>query len=327
MRGIYVSTSALALAGMANASWRRWTYPDCDADNCYRAFINEQYTDLAPSFCLEFLASTTTDAAVIPTPFQNCDGDIRAVSSACSCITYTYTHTQTTSTPEATPTSSIPITTPVESSGPSSTPSTTPSPETSPTELPSTSEVPSTTEAPSTSEVPPTTEVPSTTDVPVTTYPATSSSSTGPESSPATSVSSPGVSTPATTEAQPSESGSGSSSYWSLTTTTVYSTTVYTVTSCAPSVADCPATTSAYLTTETLPVIVTETVYPVHTPPSSYPAWNSSNTLATSQGVAGPTATFPLGGGYGAVPTAAAVRVGFSDIAAGVAGVIAVAFL
>ncbi|KAI1110349.1 hypothetical protein F5Y14DRAFT_363571 [Nemania sp. NC0429] len=71
MRGVFLGASALALAGMTNASvMRRWTYPDCEQDNCYRAMINPSYPGLAPSFCLEFLASTTTDAGVVPTPFD-----------------------------------------------------------------------------------------------------------------------------------------------------------------------------------------------------------------------------------------------------------------
>lgn len=70
MRGLYFGASALAFTGVANASMRRWTYPDCEQDNCYRAMINPNYPGLAPSFCLEFLASTTTDAAVVPTPFD-----------------------------------------------------------------------------------------------------------------------------------------------------------------------------------------------------------------------------------------------------------------
>lgn len=69
MRVLYVG-SAFALVGIANGAVRRWTFPDCEEDNCYRAFINEEYKDLAPSFCLEFLASTTTDSSVIPTPFK-----------------------------------------------------------------------------------------------------------------------------------------------------------------------------------------------------------------------------------------------------------------
>jgi hypothetical protein len=68
MRGLFLGMGALALTDMAYASMRRWTYPDCDTDNCYRAFLNEPAE--APSFCLEFLASTTTDVGVIPTPFK-----------------------------------------------------------------------------------------------------------------------------------------------------------------------------------------------------------------------------------------------------------------
>ncbi|KAI0468225.1 hypothetical protein F4859DRAFT_218384 [Xylaria cf. heliscus] len=318
MRGLYMGASVFALAGMANASMKRWTYPDCEQDNCYRAFINAQYTELAPSFCLEFLASTTTDAAVIPTPFANCAGDIHAVSSACSCITYTYTHTMTTSSSVVTTTSSIPVTTTTTSSESASTPSTTPS------QVPSSTDVSSTTEVPSTTDLSSTTQSPSTTEPPSTSTLESSSSSSTPENSPSSPVSSPVFTYP--TEAQPTESSS--SGYWSMTTSTVYSTKVYTVTSCAPTVTDCPATSSAYVTTSLIPV--TETVYPVY--PSSYPVWtpggalNTSNTLATSHGAAGPTASVPLSGGY-PVPTAAAARAWINEFAIAAGGAIAIAFL
>ncbi|KAI1756191.1 hypothetical protein F4782DRAFT_550085 [Xylaria castorea] len=318
MRGLYMCAGVFALAGTSHALLRRWTYPDCEADNCYRAFINEQYTELAPSFCLEFLASTTTDAAVIPTPFENCAGDIHAVSSACSCVTYTHTRTKTTSTPEATPTSSTPIITPTQSSYSSSTPSTTL------TQVVSSTEVLSTTKVPPKTELPSTTQLPSTTVSLSTSCPGSSSSLTTPASNPNSSA--PSAASTYPTETQPTKNRSGGD-YWSLST--VYSTTVCTMTSCAPTVPNCPATSSTYLTTSTIPVIVT--VYPAH--PTSYPVWtpggalNTSNTLATSRGPKGPTATFSLSGGYSPVPTAAAARARFNDVAIAVGGAIAIAFL
>ncbi|KAI1352055.1 hypothetical protein F5Y01DRAFT_281202 [Xylaria sp. FL0043] len=357
MRVLYVG-SALALMGMANASVRRWTFPDCEADNCYRAFINEEYKDLAPSFCLEFLASTTTDASVIPTPFANCAGDITAVSSACSCISYTFTHTATTSTPEVTPTSSVPvITTPTEVAS-SSTPSTTPSevvtsPEAPPTTPPvstgslSTPEISSPTSSQPASSYPagsypagsyPGGGYPASSSLassspanssPVNSYPVSSSSA---QVNPTGSASTSAVATVSscTTKAQSAGSSSSSSaSYWSLTTSTVYATTVYTVTSCAPSVTNCPATSSPYITTETFPL--TETVYPVN-PPSSYPVWtpssglNATSVLATSKGVVGPSTTYSASSGYAAIPTAAAARVGLNEVAMA-AGALAIALL
>ncbi|KAI0862146.1 hypothetical protein F4860DRAFT_513214 [Xylaria cubensis] len=276
MLGLYMGV--FALAGTSNASLRRWTYPDCEADNCYRAFINEQYAELAPSFCLTFLASTTTDATVIPTPFENCAGDINAVSSACSCVTYTYTHTKTktTSTPEATSTSYTPVITPTQSSCSSSTPLTTPSQVVSLTEVPSTTKVPPKTELSSDTHVLPTTDSLSTSCL------GSSSSVTTPASSP-----SPPASSAAYT--YPTEKG-GSSGYWSLST-----------------------------------------VYPPH--PSSYPVWtpggalNTSIILTTSRGAARPTTTAPLSEGYHTIPTAAASRARFNEVAIAAGGAIAIAFL
>ncbi|TRX96006.1 hypothetical protein FHL15_003148 [Xylaria flabelliformis] len=300
MLGLYMGV--FALAGTSNASLRRWTYLDCEADNCYRAFINEQYANLAPSFCLTFLASPTTDAAVIPTPFENCAGDINAVSSACSCVTYTHTHTKTktTSTPEATSTSSTPVITPTQPSCSSSTPLTTPSQVVSLTEVLSTTKVPSKTELSSDTQL-------------------LSTSCLGSSSSLSSAASS-------ADSTYPTGKG-GSGGYWGLST--VYSITTYTVTPCAPTGTDCLATSLAYITTTAIPVIVT--VYPAH--PSPYPVWtpggalNTSNTLTTSRGAAGPTAIAPLSEGYHTVPTAAASQARFNEVAIAAGGAIAIAFL
>ncbi|KAI0550988.1 hypothetical protein F4679DRAFT_583061 [Xylaria curta] len=283
MRGLYMGTGVFALAGISSASFRRWTYPDCEADNCYRVFINEQYAELAPSFCLEFLASTTIDAAAIPTPFKNCARDIHAVNSACSCVTYTSARLVPT-----------PFTTP--------------------------SQVVSLTEVLSTTKVPPKTELSSNTQLPSTSCLGSSSSLTTPASSP-----NPPASSVASTETKSTEKSS-SSGYWSLST--VYSTATNMVTSCAPTVTDCPATLSAYLTITAIPVIVT--VYPAR--PPSYPVWtlsgalNTSNTLTASRGTVGPTTTVPLSGGY-TVPTAAAARTRFNEVVIAAGSAIAIAFL
>ncbi|KAK3391152.1 hypothetical protein B0H63DRAFT_467373 [Podospora didyma] len=90
MRSAILSLGALAL-GLVQAH----EYPNCESDGCYRNLIDERFAAEAVSWCPEFLASTTTEASAIPTDFNNCDGNIKAVSSACSCITYTATHTST----------------------------------------------------------------------------------------------------------------------------------------------------------------------------------------------------------------------------------------
>ncbi|KAI1361522.1 hypothetical protein F5Y08DRAFT_314408 [Xylaria arbuscula] len=335
--------SAFALIGIANASVRRWTFPDCEEDNCYRAFINEQYKDLAPSFCLEFLASTTTDPSVIPTPFKNCDDDVNSVSSACSCITYILTHTSASSTPEVTPTSStLVVTTPTETPSSTETPSTTSSPAASSPELPSTS-APESTSSVSIPSITPTVSYPPST-YPAGSYPVSSvASSYSPENSypagsyPVDSSSSPvypseSASSPVSSCETEAESTEGSSStYWSLSTSTIYATTVYTVTTCASTVANCPATSAPYVTSETYPVTVT--VFPVN-PPSSYPVWtgpganNATATavLPTSKGVVGPTKSYPSSSEYNAIPTAAAARVGLNEVVLA-AGALAIALI
>ncbi|KAL2189973.1 hypothetical protein L209DRAFT_148386 [Thermothelomyces heterothallicus CBS 203.75] len=133
MRAFALSLGALAI-GLASAH----EYPNCEADGCYRNLIDERFAEKAVSFCPEFLAGTTTAASAIPTDFANCEGDVKAVSSACSCITYTATATATSSTTEVSETSTTEV--PPESS-------TTEAPETSSTEAPETSS----TETPETS--------------------------------------------------------------------------------------------------------------------------------------------------------------------------------
>ncbi|KAL2164778.1 hypothetical protein VTH06DRAFT_73 [Thermothelomyces fergusii] len=104
---------ALSLGVLAVGLARAHKYPDCDPDNCYRNLIDERFAELGVSFCFEFLAGTTTAPSAIPTDFVNCEGNVNAVSSACSCITYTATATATstftiTETPE-TSTTEVPL--------------------------------------------------------------------------------------------------------------------------------------------------------------------------------------------------------------------------
>ncbi|KAH8895486.1 hypothetical protein GQ53DRAFT_52325 [Thozetella sp. PMI_491] len=90
MHGFQTISGCLLLAQLAAAGAveKRWTYPDCEPDNCYRNLIDDRFKDEAKAFCPQFLAGTTTAPSAIPTDFNNCDGNIAAVSSACSCITY-----------------------------------------------------------------------------------------------------------------------------------------------------------------------------------------------------------------------------------------------
>ena len=132
-------------------STRTHGYPrpdaDCqqEADNCYRNLIDANFAEEAVAWCPQFLAGTTTAASAIPTNFGNCDGDVVAVSSACSCITYTATAT-------ASPSSTAPPTT-----------LTTAAPETTTTKAPETTSKSSTeTEEPETSECETETEEPET---------------------------------------------------------------------------------------------------------------------------------------------------------------------
>ncbi|KAK7956713.1 uncharacterized protein PG986_005935 [Apiospora aurea] len=265
MHGIVMSMGALAFSGMARAArlGARWTYPDCEADNCYRAFIDKDHIGMAPGFCWDFLTTPHNDASGVPQEFANCDNDLKLISSACSCITYTYSHSASSSSapPPATTTSSV--TTEVLTT--SSTPATT-----APTGTSSSAAVP----PPSSSAVPVTSSSSSSSHVHHIT--STSTYRHGPSAS---------ASATASTAATESEV---------LTTSTVTKVHSYTVTSCAKTVVDCPATTKPYVTVETSVYVTTCPVssgkpkpkptpetksYPV----SSHPVGSSTSTLyATS---------------------------------------------
>ncbi|KAK8051467.1 hypothetical protein PG993_002852 [Apiospora rasikravindrae] len=254
MHGIVMSMGALALSGMASAARlnARWTYPDCDADNCYRAFIDKDHIGTSPGFCWDFLTTPHKDATGVPQEFANCDNDVKRISSACSCITYTYSHSSSSAPPTATTTSSV--TTEVLTT--SSTPSTT-----TPTAISSTDAVPA-----SSSSV----------------VPVTSSNHSHHVHTTSTSSSGPSASVTASTGATDEV----------LTTSTVTKVHSYTVTSCAKTVVDCPATTKPYVTVETSVYVTTCPVSsgkPKPTPEtesypaSSYPIGSITSTLyATS---------------------------------------------
>lgn len=103
--------SILALGAVALQQVSAWSYPDCEADGCYRNFVDERFAKEGEKFCVDFLSGTTTAASAIPTSFNNCAGDVKAVSSACSCITYTLTHTKSPATSTASVSKAVPTTT------------------------------------------------------------------------------------------------------------------------------------------------------------------------------------------------------------------------
>ncbi|KAK4153493.1 putative cell wall protein sed1 protein [Chaetomidium leptoderma] len=118
-------TSILSLGALAMGLVSAHEYPYCEADNCYNELTDKRFADEAKAFCPEFLAGTTTAASAIPTNFENCEGSVAAVSSACSCITYSDTPTSTApptteSTKEAT-TTEVPETSTTEAPEPTTT--------------------------------------------------------------------------------------------------------------------------------------------------------------------------------------------------------------
>jgi len=93
MKAAILSVGALAIGASA------WSWPECEADNCYREMVDQRFYDESKSFCPGYLAGTTYD---IPSDYENCDGDASKVSSACSCITYTPTTSSSTYAPTTT---------------------------------------------------------------------------------------------------------------------------------------------------------------------------------------------------------------------------------
>jgi hypothetical protein len=228
-----MTLGALAL-GAANALDLRWTYPNCDTTNCYNELVDARFYAEAETFCPEFLAGTTTAASAIPTDFSNCQGDVSAVSSACSCITYTMTHTTGSSTAPPTTTTTTP---------------------------PTTSSSPTTSSIPTTATLPP----------PTTTLYSSSSSPSGTVTSPSSSTT-PASSVSTTSTPNGSYTSSSSSSITLYSTSTIYTTSVSTIYSCAPTVTSCPYRTSsgtvpASYTVTTATISLTTTICPVTTIP------------------------------------------------------------
>lgn len=75
--------------GLASAN----TYPNCEPDNCFRNLVDTRFENHVVPFCYKFLSSHVTDEYAIPEDYNNCAGDVKAVSSACSCITYSHSTT------------------------------------------------------------------------------------------------------------------------------------------------------------------------------------------------------------------------------------------
>jgi len=104
MRGIYLSLASVAI-GLASAN----TYPNCEPDNCFRNLDDIRYADQVAPFCYKFLESHVTDYGAIPEEYSNCEGNIEAVSSACSCITYSHSTTATSTKTYPGTTTSVPV--------------------------------------------------------------------------------------------------------------------------------------------------------------------------------------------------------------------------
>ncbi|KAK2059036.1 hypothetical protein LY76DRAFT_571457 [Colletotrichum caudatum] len=284
MRGLYMGLGSIALVSV-NAN----QYPNCEYDNCYRNLVDDRFKYEANVFCVEFLNGTNTAPDAIPADFDNCEKDIKAVSSACSCVTYTLTHTVpvTTSTSSSLITSTTAPSTTVSTAGSSSsTSSTTPSKTSTSTISSSTTSSTTSTFSTASSTTSSTTCTPSTTSSAAsstTSTPSTASSTSSTASSSSTSSSSTTTTTSisSTTSKTSTCSTKGSSSTSTtfaseasiplasettitypvtdsstkLTTSTIYTTRVQTLTQCAPDTVDCSL--SPITTTQTIAVSTT----------------------------------------------------------------------
>lgn len=281
-----------------------------ESDNCYRNFIDLRFKDLGEEFCVDFLAATTTAPEAVPTEFSNCDGDISAVSSACSCITYSISTTSD----EVVPSTSVPEASSTEYS------------ESSTTDEPS---APSSTEAPESSaasQVSSDEPIPSSSDFFESTGSLTlSASETSSEYSSASSIASEDASTYPSASSLPSSSDTASSVEY--TTSTIYTTQIRTITACPPEKTDCPA--GPVVTTEI--IAISTTVCPVT---ESHPSKSLTTSKVYETGGPKPSYTHPYGTGSWApsptgsdepFPTAGAGRVGAGLAAA--FGALAVALL
>ncbi|KAG5984586.1 hypothetical protein E4U55_004137 [Claviceps digitariae] len=276
----------VVVLGALAASAAAWKYPDCDSDNCYRALTKDGLKKEAESFCFSWLSGTTTAAAAIPGDFQNCD--VRAASSACSCITYTATHTtgvatMTTEAPAKPTTTTMQKPTDTDCTDdypPPPTKVTTTTAE-KPTETDCTDDYPPP-PPPTTRATTPNVEQPTTTpaqEQPHTTTLSISISTGGVP--PTTQTDHLSVPTNAPTTAPLTtvvEKPTGHTSYvgqnttriltTKMTTSTVYTTKIHTITACPPQVTECPGRNHTTVVTETIPLYTT--VCPV-TEPNAVP--------------------------------------------------------
>ncbi|KAK2021592.1 hypothetical protein LX32DRAFT_508568, partial [Colletotrichum zoysiae] len=297
MRGLYMGLGVIALVSV-NAN----QYPNCEHDNCYNNLVDDRFKDKANVFCVEFLSGTTTAPYAIPTDFDNCQKDIKAISSACSCVTYTLTHTVpvTTSTSSSWITSiTAPSTTVSTAESTSSTSSTTPS-NTSSTSVSSTSSTASS----STSVSSTSSTASSSTSVSSTSSTASSStsvSSTSSTSSSSTSVSSTSSTASSSTSVSSTLSTASSSTSLSSTTTIGTSSTTSSKTSTSSTTTSIPLaseTTITYPVTDSSTKLTTSTIYTTRVETLTQCAPNavdcSLSPITTTQTIAVSTTVCPL---------------------------------
>ncbi|EHL02092.1 hypothetical protein M7I_1871 [Glarea lozoyensis 74030] len=72
-------TSTFLAAAVAVAGASAWKYPDCDPDNCYNQLTDKKNAAGSPKFCFAYLAGNSTDPAAIPSSYNNCAGNYKAL--------------------------------------------------------------------------------------------------------------------------------------------------------------------------------------------------------------------------------------------------------
>ncbi|POR37700.1 Uncharacterized protein TPAR_02103 [Tolypocladium paradoxum] len=307
MKGAFVF-GAIA-ASVASA----WEYPDCEPDNCYRNLIDPRFKDEAPKFCFDFLSGTTTAPSAIPTDFNNCGGNVKRVSSACSCITYTATHTtgvSTTTKPTETPTkpTETPTTKPTQT--PTTKPTGTQTPTTNPT---GTSTKPTETTTSWTTSTVCTTTTRTITKCPpnVTSCPGGGHTTVVTETIPVSTTVCP------VTPITPVKPSSSMPQPGNNSTSTQYTTQTYTISKCPPGVPNCPigsVSTTVYPTGTTV-VVPSWTSQKITQQPSNPP---SNKPPTPTVGVPSSRTTGPV-----QVTAAAGHVVGSLNVVAAVAGLVA----
>ncbi|KAJ6781292.1 hypothetical protein PWT90_07978 [Aphanocladium album] len=195
--------------------------------------------------------SSSSSSSAVPTSSETSSSSSAPTTSAGSTSSETTSSSAVPTSTETTSSSSSAVPTSSETSSSSAVPTS--------SETTSSSAVPTSSETTSSSAVPTSTETTSSSVVPTSTETTSSSSSVVPTSSSSSSSSS--VTTAPTTTSAPVTSapwGNTTTTTDEMTTSTVFTTTTYTITSCAPTVTNCPV---GHVTTET--VYVSTTVCPV----------------------------------------------------------------